>query len=110
MALAEMSGVIVTDAGVRVTGTVEPARDPQGRVVPRTTPVQFHFLVVQDGGNRWVSGQAETLERSWAGTATGGPGVQLGPAQACGLAVVARESPKPAFETFAWFEQIEVTS
>ena len=109
MPLSQFSGVILSGAGVEVTGTVAPARNLQGNVVPRTTPVQVHFLVVQDA-TRWVSGVAETMGTGWGAPATHGPGLQLGPAQAIGLSVVTKESPTPAFETFSWFEGVHVTS
>jgi hypothetical protein len=109
MPLSEFSGVILSNDGVRATGTVAPARNAQGAAVPRTTPVHVHFLVVQDGG-RWVSGRAETMGSAWAGMATEGPGVQLGPAQGIGVAVTPRTEPPVAFETFTWFEEVAVTA
>jgi hypothetical protein len=106
LAQFDREATLFTDGRVRVTGDVEPERDAEGNEVPRTVPLQLHLLIVKDGVV--ARGQAQTTGSRWTATTRAAPGLQPGPAQAGGLAVLASEGPPPAFETFAWFEQVEL--
>jgi hypothetical protein len=110
MPLAEFDkqAMLLQNGRVRVTGTVELEQEAAGTEVPRRGPVHFNFLIVKDG--LVVRGEAQTTGGNWSGTTGAAPGLQPGTAQAGGLAVLAREGPPPAFETFSWFEQIELVT
>jgi hypothetical protein len=95
---------LLPDGRVQVSGTTELERDEQGNDVPRKAPVHFHFLVVQ--GGIVVSGRTQTLEEVWTGSTTASRDLRPGPAQAGGLAIITREGPPPAFETFTWFQEL----
>lgn len=86
-----------------VSGPVGDETDENGNVVPRTTPVRFHFLIVQDGNV--VSGEADATGNAWEGTAAA-EGLTPGPALAVGLAIQVKGTPAPTFETATWAEQI----
>ena len=101
------TATVFPDGGVRVSGTVAPARDDAGNPVDRDTPVHFHFLLVQDG--RHVVGRSESSSATWTSRTPGLPAaarLRPGPVRACGLSVHEVAGPPTAFDTFTWFDEL----
>jgi len=98
----------VSGRTVRVSGPVQPDRDEQGAVVPRRNPVDFHFVVEQDG--TVAHGRArEAPPGTWTAAATAARDWRAGAAMAFGVAVLVREEPGTGLETFTWSQQITLT-
>jgi hypothetical protein len=94
------------DGSIRVTGTLEPERDDQGNDVPWVVPVNFHFMIVKDG--LMATGRSQSATGIWGTLTPPLPGLTPGPAQAVGIAILARQGPPLAFETFTWVEEIQL--
>ena len=89
---------------VSVTGVVVAETDDMGKVVARTSPVQFHFLIVQ--GEHILQGEATALGDRWGGTTDDAGGLTPGPAVALGLGVEVKKQPTPTFVSSTWVEEI----
>jgi hypothetical protein len=98
----------VSGPAVRVSGPVEPERDQQGAVVPRRNPVDFHFVIEQDG--TVAHGRArEAPPGTWTADATAPRDWRAGTALAFGVAVLVQEEPGTGLETFTWSQQVRLT-
>ena len=103
----DKEATLEADGRVTVRGAVAPETDEQGVVVPRSSPVRFHFMVAQ--GGHVLEGEATSTADRWVGTTNGaGPALELGPAVALGLAVEVRQRPSPGFESFTWVEEVDL--
>ena len=105
----EKEGRLEADGRVTVSGSVAHETDENGKVVPRETRVQFHFLVVQ--GEHVLSGDTASSVDRWVGTTSeGDPGFAPGPALVIGLGVEVRRAPSPSFDCFTWAEEVTLIS
>jgi hypothetical protein len=68
--------------------------------------IATHYAIVQ--GETMVPGFMAMTSDQWSDTQ---PAADLapGPALAAGVTVIFRRSPRPAFETFTWSQEIEIT-
>ena len=90
------------DGTVRVGGDVEAS-------FATLSDVEFRFLLVQ--GEVVVQGSGRGSNDRWAGTTDPGQAaLQAGSVLAIGLAVVARQTPQPGYQTFSWSEQIDLVA
>jgi hypothetical protein len=92
------------DGTVTVSGAVAAETDEHGKAVPRSTPVLFHFLIVQ--GDKVVQGNAESSDDTWSGVTDPGQTLSAGEATALGHALEVVEQPTPTFRTATWATKI----
>ena len=87
-----------------VSGAVAPETDEHGKAVARTTPVLFHFLIVQ--GDNVVQGDATSSDETWTGVTAPGQRLSAGEATALGHSLEVVEQPAPTFRTATWATKI----
>lgn len=85
---------------VRVAGPLRLAKGEQ------KAGLEVRFLIIQ--GNVTARGTGKPTTSGWGGTAAKGR-LQVGPAQAVGLAIAVKRGPAHGFATHEWSEPIQLT-
>ena len=73
---------------------------------PEMQVTSLHFLLFQEG--HLIHGEGGADGGTWDGTAAA-RSLEPGPAKAVGVAVLADPGPPPAYETYTWYDEVEVT-